>query len=529
MKPFAPAFSAVMALALGAAAPLPTADLLIKGGTIYDGSDSPGFVGDVAITGDKVSFVGPSAKVQARRTINATGMVVAPGFIDPHTHAEISQSADPTQRRLDQWLTQGVTTIVTGNDGWGEFDIAGQTRALTARPIGPNLASFVGFGPVRVAVLGETDIAPNAAQLAKMQGLVAIAMCEGALGLSTGLFYPPQKFAATDEVIAVAKEAGQRGGLYDTHQRDESSYGIGLLASTEEAIRIGREAGTPVHFAHLKALGVDVHGKAPEVIARIDAARVAGQEVTADQYPYTAGGSSLTAALLPGWAQDGGIAAIKTRIDDPAQRDRLRAAMTDNLRRRGGPGAILLTVQGRSWSGKRLDEIASTWSVDPIDAALRIIRDDPEGDRTATFTMTEPDIDAFMRQPWMMTGSDGIAGHPRMYGTFPEKYARYVVARQVISLPTFIRQSTGRTADYLRLDRRGYLRPGWFADVVVFDPAKFAARSDYARPRELAVGVKTLLINGEFAVDEAKLNTNLPGRVLRRTNVANCPQKGSGA
>lgn len=529
MKPLAPALSVVLALALGAAAPLPTADLLIKGGTVYDGSDSPGFVGDVAITGDKVSFVGPSAKVRALRTIDARGMVVAPGFIDPHTHAEISQSADTGQRRLDQWLAQGVTTIVTGNDGFGDTDIAGQTRAITIKPIGPNMASYVGFGPVRMAALGERDIAPNAAQLTRMRALVAKAMCDGALGLSTGLFYAPQKFATTDEVIAVAKEAGQRGGLYDTHQRDESSYGIGLLASTDEAIRIGREAGMPVHFAHLKALGVDVHGKAPEVIARIDAARAAGQEVTADQYPYTAGGSSLTAALLPGWAQDGGITAIKTRIDDPAQRDRLRAAMTDNLRRRGGPGAILLTVQGRVWSGKRLDEIASNWAVDPIDAALRIIHDDPDGDRTATFTMIEPDIETFMRQPWMMTGSDGIIGHPRMYGTFPEKYARYVMARRTISMATFIRQSTGRTADYLRLDRRGYLRPGWFADVVVFDPAKFAPRSDYARPRELAVGVLTLLVNGQPAIDGSRLGANLPGRVLRRTGVANCPQKGSGA
>ncbi|WP_017667642.1 amidohydrolase family protein [Sandarakinorhabdus sp. AAP62] len=515
----AAAFAATVLIGAG---PAPQADILLKGGSIHDGSDRPAFVGDVAISGDRISFVGPGGRVRARRVIDARGLIVAPGFIDPHTHADIG-AADPASRRLDTWLAQGVTTIVTGNDGYGSFHIDGQTRVLTERPIGPNLASFVGFGAVRTAVVGQGDVAATDDQVARMQALVAKGMCDGALGLSAGLFYAPQKFATTDEVIRVAHAAAMRGGLYDTHQRDESSYGIGLLASVDEALRIGREAGMPVHFAHLKALGADVHGKAPAVVARIAAARAAGQAVTADQYPYTAGGTGLAAALLPAWAQDGGITAIKARLADPALQGRLRADMADNLRRRGGAGALLMIASGRPWTGKRLDAVAAGWQIDAIAAAQRIIAAGPDGDAVASFMMIEPDIEVIMRQPWVVTGSDGFAGHPRIAGTFPLKYARYVLEKKTISLARFIRQSTGRTADILKLDRRGYLRPGWFADVVLFDPARYAPRSDYANPNALAVGVTTLLINGQLAIDGGALGSTLPGRVLRRTSVPHCP------
>jgi N-acyl-D-aspartate/D-glutamate deacylase len=509
------------ALALSGAAPAPVADILLQGGTIFDGSDRPAFIGDVAISGDKVTYVGRAAGIRALRTINVRGLIVAPGFIDPHTHAE-TDAADPAARRLENWLAQGVTTIVTGNDGAGSPDIAGQTRALAARPLGPNLASYVGFGTVRVAVLGEGAVAPDAAQLAEMQALVARGMCEGALGLSTGLFYAPQTFASTEEVIAVARAAARFGGIYDTHQRDESSYSIGLLKSVDEVLRIGREAGMPVHFAHIKALGADVQGQAPAVVARIAAARAAGQVVTADQYPYAASGSNLVAALLPGWAQAGGIDATRARVADPAQRDRLRADMAENLRRRGGAHALLLTAKGRPWAGKRLDEVAAGWQVDAIAAALRIIGEDPDGSDVASFNMAEADIETFMRQPWVVTGSDGSAGHPRIAGTFPQKYAHYVQGRHVLSLAGFIRQSSGRTADLLRLDHRGYLRPGWFADVVVFDPARYTPQSDYAQPDALAKGVRTLVINGLLAIDDGKSTSLLPGRVLRRKPAPGC-------
>ena len=459
----------------------------------------------------------------ARRTIDAHGQIIAPGFIDPHTHpGDMVSAVDPAMRRIAPWLAQGVTTIVTGIDGGGPADLPARAR-LARQPTGPNIASYVGFGAVRSAVIGAAARPPTPDELARMQALVAGAMCDGALGLSTGLFYAPQSFAKTDEVIALAGEAARRGGLYDTHQRDESSYGIGLIASVDEAIAIGARAGLPVHFAHLKALGVDVHGKAPQIIARINAARARGQDVTADQYPWAASGSNLIAALLPDWAQADGLAAIRARIDDPALADRLRAAISDNLRRRGGPASILMTSAGQPWTGKRLSDLASGWQVDAIDAALRIIRTDPEAVSIASFNMIDADIDLLMQQPWMMTGSDGSAGHPRMYATFPEKYARYVVDRKVISLASFIRQSTGRTADTLKIRQRGYLRPGYFADVLVFDPARYAPRADYIHPRELSVGVTTLLVNGVAVIDNGMMTTALPGRPLPRSAVPHCP------
>ncbi len=521
---------AVLLCALVLAAPVTArpikADLVIRNGTLFDGSERPAIIGDVAIRGDRIVFVGAagSGTIKAKRSIDASGQIIAPGFIDPHTHpGDMVSAADPASRRIAPWLAQGVTTIVTGIDGGGPADVAAQFARLNRRPTGPNIASYVGFGAVRGAVIGTAARAPTAPELARMQSLVAAAMCGGALGLSAGLFYAPQSFAKTDEVIALARQAATRGGLYDTHQRDESSYGIGLLASVSEAITIGATAGLPVHFAHLKALGVDVHGQAPAVIALIDAARARGQDVTADQYPWAASGSNLIAALLPVWAQADGVAAMRNRIDDPAQAERLRAAMADNLRRRGGAASILMTSAGQPWTGKTLADMAAAWQVDAIDAALRIIRSNAQGLGIASFNMIDTDIDLLMRQPWMMTGSDGSAGHPRMYATFPEKYARYVVARQVISLGAFIRQSTGRTADTLKIAERGYLRPGYFADVLVFDPATYAPRADYVHPRELSVGVTTLLVNGVPVIDGGVMGSALPGRPLPRTDVPHCP------
>lgn len=518
-------FCAVLLAAPVTARPI-MADLLIRNGTLFDGSDRPAITGDIAIKGDRIVFVGAANRgsIKARRTIDASGQIIAPGFIDPHTHpGEMVSAADPTSRRIAPWLAQGVTTIVTGIDGGGAADVQAQFARLARQPTGPNIASYVGFGAVRSAVIGAAARAPTGDELARMRKLVAGAMCGGALGLSAGLFYAPQSFAKTDEVIALAREVAMRGGLYDTHQRDESSYGIGLLASVSEAITIGATAGLPVHFAHLKALGVDVHGQAPAVIALIDAARARGEDVTADQYPWAASGSNLIAALLPDWAQADGLPAIRARIDDPAQAARLRAAIADNLRRRGGAASILLTSANQPWTGKRLSEMATEWQLDAIDTALRIIRTDARGVGIASFNMVDADIDLLMQQPWMMTGSDGSAGHPRMYATFPEKYARYVRERRVITLASFIRQSTGRTADTLKIARRGYLRPGYFADVLVFDPATYAPRADYVHPRELSVGVTTLLVNGVPVIDGGVMGTALPGRPLPRTKIPHCP------
>ena len=484
-----------------------------------------------AVTGSSPSAA--SGRYTAARVIDAKGMIVAPGFIDPHTHADsFLRSPDKAVRVNAAWLHQGVSTVMIGVDGNGTPDVAADSGKLAASGIGTNIVPFVGFGPVRQRVLGQDARAPTAAELDAMKALVAKGMCEGAVGLSTGLFYAPQSFASTDEVVAVAREAAIRGGLYDTHQRDESSYSIGLLGSVEEAIAIGKQAGMPVHFAHLKALGVDVHGQAGAVIAAIDAARKAGIDVTADQYPWLASGSNLDASLLPRWAVDGGGAALLKRLDDPATLARIRGEMQDNLRRRGGASALLLIAEGFPWTGKTLEQVAAEWKLDSRDAALRIIRQSIEaksrgqkggGTAVASFNMAQADVDLLMQQPWMVTSSDGSDGHPRMFATFPEKYVRYVRERKVISLATFIRQSTGRTADIYKLDRRGYLRPGYFADVVVLDPAGYAPRADYVRPRELSVGVEKLFVNGALAVDDNGTTGVVAGRALLRSRPLRCP------
>lgn len=513
-----------------APAPAPV-DVVIHGGTIYTGADAPPVTGDVEIAGDRIVYVGPPRGTKARQAIDAAGKIVAPGLIDAHTHPDSYIRAKDAAARLNlPWLAQGVSTVVIGVDGYGTPDVAADARKLVASGIGTNVVPFVGFGAIRERVLGAADRAPTAAELMEEKRLAAKAMCEGATGLSTGLFYAPQSFAKTDEVAAVAQEAGRRGGMYDTHQRDESNYSIGLIASTKEAIEIGRRAGTPVHFAHLKALGVDVHGKAPELIATIAAARDAGQEVTADQYPWLASGSSVDAALVPRWAVDGGYRAMIARFDDPAQMARIRTEMRENLRRRGGRDSLLLTSSGQPWTGRTLGQMATQWGMDPIDAAIRILRAPnragtaPAGVGVASFNMIDRDVDLIMKQPWVVTSSDGSDGHPRQYATFPRLYRSYVVERKVIPLAAFIRRSTGRTADMYRIRDRGYLRRGAFADVVVIDPAAYAPRADYIHPRVPSVGVSALFVNGRLALRDGRATGIAAGRALLRPRPAGCGQ-----
>jgi N-acyl-D-amino-acid deacylase len=486
-------------------------DLLIRGGTIYTGSD-PAFVGDVAVTGDRIRAVGRRLPFRAGKVIDAKGLIVAPGFIDPHTHAGEQLASDDAQVRLiPAFLMQGVTTAFIGNDGGGQPDVAVVLDHARARPVGVNYATFAGFGAVREAVIGAADRAPTADELARMKGLVATAMCQGALGLSTGLFYAPQSFAKTDEVVALAREAGLRGGVYDSHIRDESSYTIGLAAAVDEALAIGREARLPVNISHIKALGVDVHGMAPAIIAKVEAARARGQHVTADQYPWSASGTSLAAALVPRWAQDGGRAALLRRFDDPAVRTRLRAEMAENLRRRGGAASLLITEGAQK--GRTLAQVAGR--DDPVEAAIGVIRiADPA---VASFNQTEADIAAFMRRPWVMTGSDASTGHPRAYGSFARKYDEYVVRRKVITLRDFIERSTRLTADTFGLADRGRLRRGAYADVVLFNPKRYAARATYQEPTLLATGVRAVVVNGVLAVEDGALTGAAAGRALAKT------------
>jgi N-acyl-D-amino-acid deacylase len=512
--------------AAGSAVAAAPADVLIQGGTVYSGSATSPSRDDVVIVGDQIVYVGPDGakRYEARELVNAQGKIVAPGFIDVHTHPETYiRSGDAQQRLNAPWLFQGATTLFIGVDGYGTPDVSKERVLFERQGIGTNLVPYVGFGAVRKQVLHEDDRAPSSVELNEMRKLVAKGMCEGAIGFSTGLFYAPQSFAKTDEVIALAKEAATRGGIYDTHQRDESSYSIGLLGSVNEVLQIGREAGIPVHFAHIKALGVDVQGQAPQVIAAIDAARKLGQDVTADQYPWNASGSDLESSLLPRWAVNGGRAALLVRLDNAAQQEKIRAEMLENLRRRGGAESLLMTSANTPWTGKTLSQMAESWKVEPIDAALRIIRTG-KGTAVASFNMSENDIQLFMRQPWVVTSSDGSDGHPRQYATFPMKYAKYVQKDKVISLGEFIRSSTGRSADMFKLDRRGYLKEGYFADVVVFDPARYSPRADYLHPRRLSEGVEELWVNGVPAIHAGKLTGKSAGRVLLHAPPADrCP------
>lgn len=496
---------------LGAAGPAdtsPQVDLIIRGGIVYTGSDAP-FVGDVAVSGDRIRAVGRRLRLDAARVMDARGLIVAPGFIDPHTHVEGALASDDAQERLvPAFLMQGVTTAFIGNDGGGTPDVAAVLGRAGERPVGINYAAYVGFGAVRRAVIGAEDRAPTGAEMDRMRALVAAAMCQGALGLSTGLFYAPQSFAETGEVVALAREAGRRGGVYDSHIRDESSYSTGLAAAIDEAIEIGRAADMPVNISHIKALGVDVHGQAGAIIARIEAARAAGQRVTADQYPWSASGTSLVAALVPRWAQDGGRPALLARFDDAALAARLHAGMADNLRRRGGADALRVTEGAHR--GRTLAQIAD--GADPVAAAIAVIRvQDPA---VASFNQTEEDITAFMRRPWVMTGSDASTGHPRVYGSFARKYAEYVVARRAITLRDFIERSTSLTADTFGIADRGRLRAGAYADILVFDPRSYAARATYDEPTLLAQGVRLVVVNGVPAVENGALTGAAAGRAL---------------
>jgi N-acyl-D-amino-acid deacylase len=490
-------------------------DLILRGGTVVDGSGSPAVQTDVGIAGDRIVFVGSSAGKKAKRVIDASGFVVTPGFIDPHTHTA-GDLSDPRRSANAAYLMQGVTTVVTGNDGDSPEHIGETLSKWTRQGIGTNAALFIGEGTVRGEVMGMSDGKPTAAQLEKMKALVGTAMREGAIGLSTGLYYAPGSYATTEEVIELAREAAMGGGIYDTHMRDESTYNIGLLNAVRETLRIGKEADIPVMISHIKALGVDVWGQSADVIALINDARKAGINATASQYPYDASGTSVTAALVPRWAEaDGKLA---KNIDDPALHERLVKEMTENLRRRGGAETLLMTdSKDKSIVGKNLAQIARERNESPIEAALQIIR--AGGSGVASFNMKESDIEAFMKEPWVMTCSDGSDGHPRKYGTFPRKIHEYVYEKHVLSLEAAVRSSTSLTADTLQIKERGLLKAGYYADVLVFDPKNFVDRATYENPTALATGVEYLLVNGRLAVDKGQLTSTLAGRVLENQPV----------
>ncbi|HKW56008.1 MAG TPA: D-aminoacylase [Candidatus Acidoferrum sp.] len=499
-------------------------DLLLQGGTVVDGSGSVPRAEDVGIRGDRIAFLGNASKerISAARTLDVRGLIVCPGFIDPHTHT-LGDLSSPELHGNVNYLMQGVTTVVTGNDGGGSPHVAKTLDLWQAQGIGTNALLLVGHGAVRSEVLGNADVQPTPDQIERMKALVRGAMQEGAFGISTGLFYVPGSFAKTEEVIELSKVAAESGGYYDSHMRDEDSYSIGLLGSIAETIRIGREAKIPVHISHIKALGPQVWGKSVDAIRMIEKARAQGVDVTADQYPYTASGSSLVASLLPAWAQAGSREEVLARLEDPALRPRLLQEIAENLSRRGGPESLLFTSSSApELLGKRLSDVAAGKKLPPVEAALAIMRERQlEGLAVASFNMSEDDVIRFMKRPWVMTGSDGSRGHPRMFGTFPRKLRVYVYQKKIISLPFMVRASSDFPARTIGIVQRGLLRVGYFADVIAFDPATVSDRSTYEHPNELAVGMQYVLVNGRIAVENGKYTGALAGRPLRKQPAAN--------
>lgn len=511
------------------------ADILITGGEVYSGALEPARIADVAIKGDKILFIGDASKsgITAIRRIDAKGHMVVPGFIDAHVHAtEEIESADPKERLLLRQLTQGVTTNIIGVDGGGVPEVAAFSSAAEKAGVGGNFAAYVGFGEIRKRVIGADARDPNAAELARMRQLAASAMCEGALGLSSGLFYAPQSFAKTEEVIAVATEAGKAGGLYDTHQRDEGNTSIGVTASTQEAIRIARESGAKLNLGHFKvSSGALPDGRSMAALVRmVEEARAKGQQITADQYPWNASNTGLVAIGIPRWAQDGGREAMLKRFADPALLPRILKEATEFYKQRGGPQNILINnAPGQTeLVGRRVSEIAADWKVTPAEATVRILQGGSPS--VAVFAITEPDIRHLMRQPWTMFSSDGsLRGHPRGHASYPRLYTNYVLEGKVITPVEFVHKSTGLVADTLGLAGRGYIRPGSFADVAVIDPKTFRPHATFMKPAVLSTGVQHVVVNGQLVLDGGQPTGKLPGRgLLRQPPAKACPAKSGG-
>ncbi len=510
--------SIIFLLTLTACKSAVQADLLLINGQVYLGDGSKAISTDVAIKNDEIIFIGVAKnQIKADTVLDVSGLVVAPGFIDVHTHSMVDlKSEDSTIRQNDNHRLQGVTSVFNGNDGGGDPDIAATATSLQTAGIGINTALYVGHNAVRRQVMGNDDRAPTSKELSDMKALISMAMDAGALGLSTGLFYVPGNFSDTDEVVELAKIASAKGGVFDSHIRDESTYNIGLEAAIEEVLEIGRRADIPVHFAHIKALGVDVWGKSATVIEMIDKARADGIRVTADQYPWLASSTSLSAALIPREIKAGGDEVYLARLSDPKLRDKLLVDVAENLRRRGGADTILIVKGKKSraeWIGKTLKEIAEENNIPAVEMAIEIAR---QGNaKIASFNMNEDDVTNFMIQNWVMTSSDGGTGHPRKFASFSRKYETYIKQKNIMPLETFLYRSSGFAADTFKLCGRGYLKTGYKADIVVFDPETFAAKADFQNPAILSTGVKYLLVNGQMAVDNGKSQTVLPGKILR--------------
>jgi N-acyl-D-amino-acid deacylase len=527
-------------------------DLIITNGHIIDGTGSPWYSGDVGIRDGKIAAIGNLSAAPRKRTIDAAGKVVAPGFIDMLGQSELSILVEP---RLPSKIYQGITTEITGEGGsiaplsdsiiqadragYEHYKINPDWRTfrqyfarLEKQGMGINLASYVGATQVRRMVLGDDNKQPTPGQLDQMKALVRDAMKDGTVGVSTALEYAPAPYARTEELIALAAEGGKLGGIYSTHMRNESDS---VLEAIDEALSIGREAHVPVEIWHIKVAGKHNWGRMPEVAAKINAARASGADVTADTYAYTAWFNDFS-AFVPPWAHDGGAAKLVERLKDPATRERIRKDMLapskdwDNeWQEIPGPEAILIgIVQNPKMlplQGKRLSEIAKLWNKEPLDALFDFLIEDPNAG-VAVFGMSQPDVTLALQQPWVAidndssgTSPEGILGqehpHPRAYGTFPRILRKYVREDKALTLEDAIRKMSALPAQRLRLTDRGVLKAGMWADVVIFDPATVRDLATFDNPNQLSDGMEYVLVNGVPVIEQSKMTGALPGKVLR--------------
>ncbi len=527
------ALALLLAAALSACAPQIGAapepaepyDLLITGGTVIDGTGAPGYSADVALRGDRIVRVSrePLPREGAVRVIDATGRVVAPGFIDLHAHLEpLLEMPD-----AESHVRQGVTTALGGPDGSGPWPLGAYLDSAQAAGLGMNVAHLVGHNTIRREVMGMEARRPTAAELERMRQMVARGMGEGAFGLSTGLLYTPGTYSETDEVVALARAAADSGGIYTSHLRAE---GLGLIEGVSEAIEIGRLARIPVVLTHHKAVGRQMWGQSHRTLAMVDSARAAGIDVMVDQYPYTATHTGI-GVLVPAWAMAGGDTAFARRLRAPVLRDSILAGIVFNiLNDRGGGDLRRVQFSGfpsqRELEGRTLHDLAVSRGLEPTpqNAAPLVIEAAQRGGVTAIYhVLDEGDVERIMRHPQTMVASDGRLSrpgeghpHPRAYGTFPRVLGHYVREQQVLPLEEAIRKMTSMPAERLGLSDRGRLAEGAFADITIFDPRTVRDRATFEEPHQYPDGIDFVIVNGIVTVDGAVLSEARAGRVLRR-------------
>ncbi len=513
-------FAALFA-ATSAGARAQTFDVLIRGGKLLDGTGSPWRYADVGIKGDRIVAVGKiPANAAAKKTIDAHGLYVAPGYIDPHSHAsEALEQAD--RAGVKALITQGITTAVINPDGGGPSDLLPQFKVITQSRPGVNVVPLIGHNTARITAMAYDERDPQESELEKMRQVIRAGLQAGAWGMSDGLFYQPANHSKTEEVIDLAKIVAQFHGFYTAHVRDDADYNVGAVGAVDEVIRIAREAELPGIVTHIKTMGPRAKGLSAEMIKHIEAARTEGLEIWADQHPYLASSSSLVAYLVPEWAQNGGTPAILQRLAD----GEVVHGIEENLKRRGGAELIQIASfpANPKLEGKRLSAIAQERGIDATEAAIALFKEGAGRIGVVSFTMNEVDSDAFMRQAWTMTDTDGGAPefgkgvpHPRTYGAFPQKIRRDVVERKIITLEHAIHTGTGLTAGVHGLKDRGELREGAFADIQIFDLAKVKDTATYEKPHSYAEGMIYVLVNGHLAIDQGEFTDMRAGQLLLR-------------